>query len=72
MAVRERRITGEEFEDPLALPANSSRLLELTDREIVEEIPTWEHGVVTADVAIAAVIVLRDFTMRADKVFGSV
>ncbi len=41
---REQLYTVDEFEELLKLPENAGRLLELIDGEIVEKMPTEEHG----------------------------
>src|ERR1043165_1873415 len=47
MSVQETKTyTVEEFEHFLALPENSERLFELIDGEIVEKMPTEQHGLV--------------------------
>ena len=38
------KISVDDFEAFIALPENSDRLLELIDGEIVEKVPTQEHG----------------------------
>lgn len=43
--------TVEEFERFLALPENADRLFELIDGEIVEKMPTEEHGLIQVNVA---------------------
>ncbi len=59
MAVRERLITVDEFEEILARPENSDRLLELIHGEIVEKMPTWEGGVIAVDVGTDFNLYLR-------------
>lgn len=44
MTVLEKQITVAEFEQLLALPQNQDRLLELIHGEVVEKMPTEEHG----------------------------
>lgn len=44
MAVEQRLYTVEEFEQFADSPENSDRLLELIDGEIIEKMPTEEHG----------------------------
>ncbi len=46
MAIQERLYTVEEFEQIIARPENSDRLLELVNGEIVEKMPTEEHEIV--------------------------
>jgi Uma2 family endonuclease len=50
MDVQTRLITVEEFEDFIALDENSDRLFELIDGEIVEKMPTEEHGIVIGNI----------------------
>ncbi len=50
--------TIEEFERFLALPENADRLFELIDGEIVEKMPTEEHGLIKVNIATE----LRNFT----------
>lgn len=51
MTVHDRsRTTVHEFERILALPQNQDRLLELIDGEIVEKMPTLEHGVIVSNI----------------------
>lgn len=47
---RERLFTVDEFEELLKLPENADRLLELIDGEIVEKIPTEEHGSIALNI----------------------
>jgi Uma2 family endonuclease len=52
MAVEKtRQYTVEDFERLIALPENSDRLLELIDGEIVEKMPTEQHGLVQVNIA---------------------
>jgi Uma2 family endonuclease len=46
MAVQSKLYTVDEFEQVLALPENRDRLLELVNGEIVEKMPTEEHGII--------------------------
>ncbi|HVU12757.1 MAG TPA: Uma2 family endonuclease [Phototrophicaceae bacterium] len=46
MAVQKTDISLEAFEEFLKLPENEDRLFELIDGEIVEKVPTEEHGLV--------------------------
>ena len=50
MSVQERLTTVEEFEQFIALPENSERLFELIGGEIVEKVPTEEHGLIAGNV----------------------
>jgi Uma2 family endonuclease len=53
-AIAEKQlVTVDEFERLLELPENSDRLLELVDGEIVEKMPTEEHGIVTSNLIFA-------------------
>jgi Uma2 family endonuclease len=47
MAIQQK-VTAEEFEAFIALPENSDRLFELAYGEIVEKMPTEEHGYLAA------------------------
>ncbi|MEP7294476.1 MAG: Uma2 family endonuclease [Chloroflexota bacterium] len=46
MAIQTHLHTVDAFERILALPENSERLLELINGEIVEKMPTEEHGII--------------------------
>ena len=46
MAIQSRLYTVTEFEQILAQPENSERLLELVNGEIIEKMPTEEHGII--------------------------
>ena len=50
MTVLEKQITVAEFEQLLALPQNQDRLLELIHGEIVEKMPTEEHGLLSGNI----------------------
>lgn len=52
---KERLYTVPEFEDLLSQPENQDRLLELINGEIVEKMPTEEHGEIQA-IIVAALI----------------
>jgi Uma2 family endonuclease len=53
-AVSERQgVTVDEFERLLTAPENSDRLLELIEGEVVEKMPTEEHGLVTSNFVYA-------------------
>ena len=47
---REQLYTVDEFEELLKLPENAGRLLELIDGEIVEKMPTEEHGSIALNI----------------------
>jgi Uma2 family endonuclease len=49
MAVEKKLYTIEAFEQFIALPENSDRRFELIDGEIVEKMPTEEHGFIIAN-----------------------
>lgn len=53
-----RSYTIEEFDEFIALPENADRRFELIDGEIVEKMPTEEHGVISA--LMAARILMFD------------
>jgi Uma2 family endonuclease len=55
----EKLYTVEEFEAYIALPENADRLLELIDGEIIEKMPTREHGIIGATFAADITIYLR-------------
>jgi Uma2 family endonuclease len=44
-------VTFDEFEEYIERPENSERLLELINGEIVEKVPTEEHGIVVLNIA---------------------
>lgn len=46
-----KMMTQDEFEQVIALPENRDRLLELIQGEIVEKMPTREHGIIAANIA---------------------
>ena len=48
---RPREYTLDEFEAFIALPDHADRRFELIDGEIVEKVPTEEHGVIVATIA---------------------
>lgn len=50
---KEHLVSVDEFEEILELPKNSDRLLELIDGEIVEKMPTEEHGVIARNISFA-------------------
>lgn len=53
MLVKEKEITVEEFEQFLRLPEYQGRLFELINGEIVEKMPTEEHGMIVMNIGIA-------------------
>ena len=53
MTVLERQVTAEEFDSFLKSPENQDRLFELIHGEIVEKMPTEEHGVIVINIGIA-------------------
>ena len=59
MVVRERLVTVDEFEETLARPENSDRLLELIHGEIIEKMPTWEHGSIALEIGTEFNLYLR-------------
>jgi Uma2 family endonuclease len=50
MVIEHRLYTVEEFEELADSPENRERLLELINGEIVEKVPTQEHGVVAGNI----------------------
>jgi len=48
--VENKLVTVAEFEEFIALPENRDRLLELVNGEIVEKMPTEEHGVIVLNI----------------------
>lgn len=52
MLLEQKTYTVEEYEAFLALPENHDRLFELINGEIVEKMPTEEHGVTTSNLII--------------------
>ena len=60
MATQLRTITTDDFEAFLALPENAERRFELVDGEIVEKMPTREHGVVALNIGTAFNLYLRE------------
>lgn len=50
MAVEHHLYTVEEFEQFADSPENRERLLELIDGEVVEKVPTEEHGMITGNI----------------------
>lgn len=53
MQVKEREITIDKFEHFLAVAENQDRLFELINGEIVEKMPTEEHGYIAGNVITA-------------------
>ncbi|MBI1277779.1 MAG: hypothetical protein GC179_06590 [Anaerolineaceae bacterium] len=51
MFVAKKVYTFEEFEAFINLPENSERLFELINGEIVEKVPTQEHGVIAVNIS---------------------
>lgn len=49
----DKKLTVDEFECLLALPENADRLLELIDGEVVEKMPTEEHGIIAGNIIFA-------------------
>lgn len=59
MTVLERQLTTEEFETFLHQPENQERLFELIHGEIVEKMPTEEHGVIVINIGTAIRLFLK-------------
>lgn len=53
MTVLDRPSTIDEFEQLLTLPENQERLLELINGEVIEKMPTEEHGMIASNINIA-------------------
>lgn len=53
MLVKEKEITVDEFEQFLRLPEYQGRLFELVNGEIVEKMPTEEHGTIVLNIGAA-------------------
>ncbi|MDX2162446.1 MAG: Uma2 family endonuclease [bacterium] len=51
MLTQTQRVTVDEFESFLTLPENHERLFELIDGEIIEKVPTQQHGFIVAWIA---------------------
>ena len=51
MLVAKKLYTFEEFEAFMSQPSNTDRLFELINGEIVEKVPTQEHGVVMVNIS---------------------
>jgi len=51
MVIKSHNYTVVEFEEFIGLPENKDRLFELINGEIVEKMPTREHGVIAAAIA---------------------
>src|SRR5919198_953043 len=49
MAIQPKLVTVVEFEQFLALPENRDRFFELIHGEIIEKVPTEEHGLIAAN-----------------------
>ena len=47
MVIQDKSYPLDEFEDFIALPENRDRLFELINGEIVEKMPTQQHGIIT-------------------------
>lgn len=59
MVTTERLVTVEEFEEFLAREENSDQYFELIAGEIVEKVPTEEHGLVTGNIHLAAGVFVK-------------
>lgn len=59
MTVLERQVTTEEFETFLHQPENQERLFELIHGEIVEKMPTEEHGIIMINIGTAIRLFLK-------------
>jgi Uma2 family endonuclease len=59
MTIQERFFTVVDFESFIAQPENEERLFELINGEIVEKVPTREHGIITGNAVTEINIYLR-------------
>ncbi len=59
MVVQPKLYTVDEFEQFLALPENRDRLFELINGEIVEKVPTQEHGIIAGNTVTEINIYLK-------------
>ena len=59
MTVLERQVTTAEFETFLQRPENQERLFELIHGEIVEKLPTEEHGIIVINIGAAIRVFLK-------------
>jgi Uma2 family endonuclease len=59
MLTQTQFVTVDDFESFVALPENRDRLFELIDGEIIEKMPTQQHGFVNADIVILLGIFIR-------------
>lgn len=50
MVIQDRLYTVDEFEEFIAHPENRDRLFELINGEIVEKVPTQQHGIITLNI----------------------
>lgn len=56
---KKQGVTVDDFERLLAAPENSDRLLELIEGEVVEKMPTEEHGLVTLTLGAALLLFVK-------------
>ncbi len=59
MAIQPRLVSLTEFEDFISQPAQIDRLFELIHGEIVEKVPTREHGIIAGNIITELNIYLR-------------
>lgn len=59
MSVEKKLYTVADFEEFLRLPENQGRLFELINGEVIEKLPTQEHGVIAARITIEIGIYLK-------------
>jgi Uma2 family endonuclease len=59
MVIQERRYKVNDFEEFLALSENRDRLFELVDGEIVQKMPTREHGIIVGNIVTEFNLYLR-------------
>ncbi len=60
MPTSEKQMTVAQFEEILKRPENSDRLLELINGEIVEKMPTEEHGMIATNLSIGLGLFARE------------
>ncbi|GIL14190.1 MAG: hypothetical protein BroJett038_29100 [Chloroflexota bacterium] len=59
MVVRQKLYTVEEFEQFIAQAENADRLFELVEGEIVEKVPTEQHGVIVVNISTELKLYIR-------------
>jgi len=65
MTLRQRvEVEIEEFDQFIALPENDERRFELIDGEIIEKLPTEEHGVIAAQIVARIIMFLEQHGIK--------